>query len=147
MSTESRLPSGWSGIRIPVGERYFTIFQIAQNLSGTPPSLLFNGCMGFFPGRYSSRSLITTQRHPVLRVRMSRVIFLLSLYAVTTWTGTACRYTNSIQCGFVQPGQKKSKAANNIVMNLMGSIQAGMSWLSKALLASQEGWGMELVNS
>jgi len=58
---------------------------------------------------------------------MSRAIFLLPLYAVTTWTGTTWRYTNSIQFGFVQPGQKKSQAANNTVMNLMGSTQAGMS--------------------
>ena len=63
----------------------------------------------------------------MLRAKMSGAIFLLPLYAVTTWKGT-WRYTNSIQgFGFVRLGQQKSQVAVNTVLNLMGSIHAGMS--------------------
>jgi len=106
-----------------------------------PPSLPLNGYREFFPGYIGHVVKLTTHPHLVSRLRMSRLIPLLLLYAFMAWTGKAYLHitgkqdkfwliwnrntkkcfrsvTSGLKCDFLLPGmpnRQRSRAEVNIL--------------------------------
>jgi hypothetical protein len=74
------------GLNASRGRRFF-LSPNCQNWFWGPPSLLFKGYQGSFPGVKWQVLKLTTHLHPVPRLRMSRAIPLLPLYATMVWIG------------------------------------------------------------
>ena len=71
VSIVTMLPTGWSVVRIPVGERDFSVFQNFQTGSGAHPAFYLIGT-GLLPWDYSSCGMkLTTDILLVLRLECS----------------------------------------------------------------------------
>jgi len=66
------------------GKRFFSKMS---RLVLAPTRFLFSGNQGSFPGVKQWGLKLTTHLLPVQRLRMSRAIPLLPLYAIMVWTG------------------------------------------------------------
>jgi hypothetical protein len=75
-----------------MGKRFFPS-PVCPDRIQVPLSLLFNGHRVFFFSRGKAVGVkLITHLYLVLKLRMSRVILLLPLYALMAWTGKLCPF-------------------------------------------------------
>ena len=83
---ENRLRSGRPGIRIPVGETFFSSPKRTDRLWG-PPTVVFNGYQGSFPDVKRPECDVDHSPPSSVDVKKSCAIRLLPLYTFMTWKG------------------------------------------------------------
>jgi hypothetical protein len=91
----------------------------------SPSSFLPNGYWRFLPPGKSSQHLkITTHLPLVPRLRQSRAILHICLYAFTVWTGTVIHFYVPEKQGFLQNKNNKAHFVNFVfIKNILKSIQ------------------------
>ena len=99
-----------------------------------PPNLLFNGCLGSFPGVKLQVVTLTTHLHVVPRLRMSGYIPPLFLYTFMAWSGRNLHLTF-----FLDPPRFLPNGYNEPRV-----LYPGIKWLGSAVKLMQkvnEEWG------
>ena len=83
----TRSQARWSGVRIPIGARNFSLLQNFQTSSGTHGASYSMGSMAITQDKSGQVVTLTTDLNLVPGLRMSGVIPLLPLNAFMAWTG------------------------------------------------------------
>jgi len=113
-----------------------------------PYDLLFSGCRGSFPGVKQPELELNTDLHLASRLRMSRAIILLPLYALKAWAGSA-----KLFFPFLLSPTDKSKHPSppfalrsyRLLWTLIFSVQQFGPFAVVFLLVVSSGWRLLLV--